>query len=429
MCLEYHIGNCLGPCEGLQSEEVYNDSVVQIRNILKGHISPVVNNLKDKMKAFADNYDFENANEIKVKLEKLKNYQAKSTIVNPTINDVDVFALIDLEEVVFVNYLKVVNGSIIQTKTIELKPRLGESLGELLVFAVIELRQQFNSTSSELILPFEIDLPKGMNCKITVPQRGDKKQLLQLALKNAFYHKNKRLDRIAKTKLKQTKNRVLEKLKEDFRLKELPQHIECFDNSNFQGDSPVASMVVFKDGKPAKKDYRHFNIKTVEGPDDYASMQEVVYRRYRHLKKEKEPLPQLIVIDGGKGQLSAAIKALKELDLDGKIAVASIAKKLEEIYFPNDPLPLHIDKKSESLKLIQRLRNEAHRFAITFHRSKRDKHSMQLRIKEIEGVGPKSIEQLLKAFRSEKKIKQASIEELASIIGTSKAQKVYKFYQ
>lgn len=428
VCLEYHIGTCLGPCEGFQSEKDYNESVAQIRNILRGQIGPVMGYLKEKMKTHADDFDFERANDIKLKIEKLQNYQARTTIVNPSINDVDIFAIIDVEQAAFVNYLKVVNGSITQTKTIELKRRLDESLEELLTFAIIELRNQFNSTSKELILPFDIEIPEGMNWKVTVPQRGDRKHLLQLAHKNAHYHKNQRLDRIAKTKLKATKHRILETLKEDFRLKEIPTQIECFDNSNFQGDSPVASMVVFKNGKPSKKDYRHYNIKTVEGPDDFASMREVVYRRYRRLKEEEEPFPQLIIIDGGKGQLSAAVEALKQLGIEGQIAIASIAKKLEEIYFPNDPLPLHIDKKSESLKLIQQLRNEAHRFAISFHRKKRDNKTMQLKINQIEGIGPKSVDELLKTFRSEKKIKQASIEELASVIGLSKAKKVYQYY-
>ncbi len=422
VCLEYHIGNCLGPCENRQSEESYNESIAHIRSILRGQISPVMQALKRQMQEYSEKFEFEKAHQIKHKIEALENYQSKSTVVSPVIDNIDVFSIIDFDKSAFVNYLKVVNGGIIQTKTIELRKKLNESLEELLVFAITALRTEFKSTSSELIVPFEITLPDE-SIQITVPQRGDKKKLLDLSVSNAAYYRSTKESEKGKPK----RDHVLQILQKDFRLTSLPVHIECFDNSNFQGANPVAAMVVFKKGKPSKKDYRHFNIKTVTGPDDFASMEEIVYRRYYGLLKENAPLPQLTIIDGGKGQLNAARSALAKLNLEGKIPVAGIAKRLEEIYFPDDPLPLHIDKRSPALKLIQRIRDEAHRFAITFHKKKRDDATLKTSLTDIEGIGRKTGELLLRTFKSEKKIRQASLEEIAKVVGKSKAEKVVEF--
>ena len=425
VCLEYHIGNCYGPCEGLQPEKSYNESIDHIRNILKGSINPVLKELKAQMHRYSDSFEFEKANQAKIKIELLENYQSKSTIVNPSINDVDVFSIIENDKSAFVNYLKVVNGCIVLTKTIELKLKLNESTEDILIFAITELRRQFKSNSTELLLPVNISLPDSQ-IKIHVPQRGDKKKLLQLSINNATYYKNQHVSKKASAK---PKFHVLESLKIDFRLKEIPLHIECFDNSNIQGNYPVASMVVFKNGKPAKNEYRHYNIKTVHGANDFASMEEIIFRRYNKLKSEQAALPQLIVIDGGKGQLNAGIKALKRLELDGTIAVASIAKRLEEIYFPDDPVPLHISKRSVSLKLIQQLRNEAHRFAVGFHRTKRKNALLKTSLTDIPGIGKKTSDRLLKSMRSDKKIKQASLDELALLVGLDKAGKIKKFYE
>lgn len=353
VCLEYHVGNCAGPCAALQSEAVYSEMIAQIRHILKGNISSVIQYLKELMRTYADAFEFEKAQAVKEKLTRLQNYQSKSTVVNPKINNVDVFYLENTEKRAFVSFLKVVNGAIIQTKVIEIVKRLDETPEELLLFGLTEMRTQFNSNAAELILPFAIDYPSE-KVKIVVPQIGDKKKLLELARKNAFYFRKQYEIKTTERRTGQERRfEVLNRLKKDLRLTELPEHIECFDNSNIQGAFPVAAMVVFKNGQAAKKDYRHFNIKTVEGPDDFASMEEIVFRRYKRLMDEQQPLPQLILIDGGKGQLGAAIKSLEKLGIYGKMAIAGIAKKLEEIYLPNDPLPLHLDKRSESLHLIQ----------------------------------------------------------------------------
>ncbi len=422
VCLEYHIGNCKGPCEGLQTEEEYNITIQQIRNLLKGHLKPVSEYLTGEMKKYSELYQFEKANQFKEKLDLLKNYQSTSTIVNPDINNIDVFAFVEDANTAYVNYMKVVNGSVIQTKTIELHKKIEEEKEELLQLAVTELRQQFNSLSDEIVVPFFIPPPSD-KIKITVPQIGDKKKLLELSEKNvAFYKMNLAINAPAKTS---PAERILKQLKEDFRMKDLPVHIECFDNSNFQGSYPVASLVVFKNAKSAKKDYRHFNIKTVEGPDDFASMEEIVYRRYKRLMDENQSLPQLVIIDGGKGQLGAALSSIDKLGLKGKMVVCGIAKRLEEIYFPEDPLPLYINKKSESLKLIQQIRNEAHRFAITFHRSKRDKGTLQTNLTTIKGIGKATAEKLLKHFRSIEKIKSAEKEEIEKVIGKSRAEKIF----
>ena len=423
VCLEYHIGNCLGPCENKQSEESYNQNIGFIRSILRGHISPVLQHLKKQMHEHSEKFEFEKAQTVKSKIELLEKYQSKSTIVSPVIDNVEVYSIIDFDKSAFVNYLKVVNGGIIQTKTIELRKKLNESLEEMLTFAITALRQEFRSTSSELIVPFEILLPdEGL--QITIPKRGDKKKLLDLSTSNATYYKRSKEEEKGKSK----RDSALQILQKDFRLTSLPVHIECFDNSNFQGSNPVAALVVFKKGKPSKKDYRHFNIKTVTGPDDFASMEEVVYRRYSGLVKDNAPLPQLTIIDGGKGQLSAARSALSKLNLEGKIPIAGIAKRLEEIYFPGDPLPLHLDKRSPSLKLIQRIRDEAHRFAITFHKKKRDDATLKTSLTAISGIGKKTSELLLKTFKSEKKIRQASFDDITALIGKAKAEKLAEYF-
>ncbi|GIV33579.1 MAG: UvrABC system protein C [Chitinophagales bacterium] len=422
VCLEYHIGNCLGPCENLQSEEAYNETIAHVRNVLKGRISPVLAELKKQMLHFAEKYEFEKAAQIKKKIELLENYQSRSTVVNPSIDNVDVFSIIDGEKQAYVNYLKVVQGGITQTKTIELHKKLDESQEEILLFAITLLREEFKSESREVIVPFPLQLPDS-NLLVTVPQRGDKKRLLELSLSNAAYYQSSR-----PFAPQARRPEVLEIMQRDFRLPSVPLHIECFDNSGFQGSHQVAAVVVFKDGKPSKKDYRHYNIKTVTGQNDFASMEEAVYRRYKALQQEGASFPQLIIIDGGKGQLNAAIKALSTLGLEKKIPIISIAKKLEEIYVPDDPLPLHLDKRSPSLQLIQRIRNEAHRFAITFYQNKRDSSTLKTHLTAIPGIGEKTSSMLLKKFRSEKKIRQASFEELASLVGSARAQAIMNYY-
>lgn len=427
VCLEYHIKNCAGPCEALQTEESYNESIEHIKRILRGQSNMVLDELKARMKAYAEAYEFERANDMKQRVEVLTNYNARTAVVNPSITDVDVFSIAEAEDHAFINYFKIVNGSIIQTKSLELKKQLDETTEDLLLIAITEIREQLKSRTRELYLPFEMEVPlEGV--KVTVPQIGDKKRLMELSYKNAMFLKSKFLESREAKAQKKNITFILEQMKEDLRLTEQPKHIECFDNSNFQGSQPVASMVVFKDAKPSKKDYRHYNVKTVEGPDDFASMREIVGRRYKRLLEEGEPLPQLIVIDGGKGQLSAAVQALKDVGAFGKVAIVSIAKKLEEIYYPGDPLPLHISKRSQTLKIIQQLRNEAHRFAITFHRSKRDNATLRTGLTDIKGIGEKVSEKLLQHFRSEQKIRQASLRELASIIGQAKARSVFDHY-
>ena len=428
VCLEHHLGNCFGPCEDLQTEENYNESIKQIKQILKGHITKVIVYLKQTMSDYAANFEYEKAAAVKQKLATLEAYQSKSTIVNRSIDNVDVYAMAQEGKQYFVNCFRLVEGTIIQTKVIELKPKLAETESKILEYGIVALRNQLGSNATEIIVPFEVALPM-QGLKVTVPQRGDKLNLLQLAKKNVDYYRNQQTLQNFENKYKKKGNAVLAQLKNDFRLTELPVHIECFDNSNFQGSYPVASMVVFKDGKPDNKSYRHFNIKTVTGPDDFASMEEVVYRRYKRLKEEKLSLPQLIIVDGGKGQLNAAVKSLKKLDLYGKIAVAGIAKRLEEIFMPEDSIPLLINKKSASLKLVQKLRNEAHRFAITFHRKKRSTGSLKSEFTDIKGIGTKSIEKLYLHFKSYDKIKTASENELASILDKNKATLLQKHFK
>lgn len=426
VCLEYHLGNCKGPCEAYQPEEEYRRNIEAIRQIVKGNFKDSLQQFRTQMKEHAEKMEFEDAQKIKDKIEVLENYQARSTIVNPRINNVDVFSIVSDEGFGYVNFLQISHGSIIRSHTIELKKKLDESDRELLELGVIEIRQRFNSLSKEIYAPFKIDV--GEDVKITIPQLGDKKQIVDLSLRNAKYYRQEQFKQMKIVDPDRHVNRIMAQMKEDLRLHEEPRHIECFDNSNIQGTNPVAACVVFKDGKPSKKDYRKFNIKTVEGPDDFASMEEVVYRRYKRLLSEEEPLPQLIIIDGGKGQLSSAVKALEMLDLRGKIAIIGIAKRLEELFYPGDSYPLYLDKRSETLKIIQQLRNEAHRFGITFHRNKRSKEALNTELESISGIGDKTVVELLKHFRSLKRIKEASLEELAQVIGNSKASIIYTNY-
>lgn len=427
VCLEYHIGNCKGPCEGLQSEEDYLESLEQVKRILKGNLGEAVQYLKKMMQEASDNWRFEQAEYFKKKLEMLENYQSKSTIVSQTIHDVDVFSLAQEGKYAFVNFMKVANGMIIQTQTIELKKNLDEVKEELLAMAIAEIRARYNSTSREIIVPFAPDFSDD-NIRFTVPKIGDKKKLLELSEKNARYYMREKLDQYERLNPEVKVERLMTQMRDDLRLTELPVHIECFDNSNIQGAFPVSACVVFRNGKPAKKDYRHFNVRTVEGPNDFATMQEVLKRRYGRLMEEGESLPQLVVVDGGKGQLSASVEALKEIGAYGKMAVIGIAKRLEEIYYPDDPFPLLIDKKSETLKVIQHMRDEAHRFGITHHRNRRSKGSIKTELTEIKGIGDETAQQLLTHFKSLKKIKAAEEGALADVIGKAKATLVFRHF-
>ena len=427
VCLEYHLKNCKGPCVGNQTEEDYNEAIVQIKNLLKGNISSVKEHLTSLMKEYAQNMRFEEAQVIKDKIYILSGYQSKSTIVSTTIKNVDVFGVAEDEGNTYVNYLKVVNGAIVQAFTLDMRTRLNEDKESLLGFAITEIRQRVGSDSKEIIVAYKPDILYD-DIKYTIPVKGEKLRLLELAERNASVYK---FEQRKKKDLGKPKDRILqnlENMKSVFHLKELPVHIECFDNSNIQGAFPVASCVVFKNCKPSKKDYRHFNIKTVEGPNDFASMEEIIYRRYKRLMDEQQSLPQLIVVDGGKGQLSAAVKSLTKLDLMGKIAIIGIAKRLEEIYFPNDPVPLYVDKNSICLKIIQQLRDEAHRFGITFHRDKRSKAMNVSALDGIKGIGPKTRDLLLREAGSVAKIKKMSLDQLSSVIGPSKAQLVFDYF-
>jgi excinuclease ABC subunit C len=427
VCLEYHIKNCMGPCQAFQTESDYKNSIEQIRNILKSNFPKVLNYLKSKMNNFAYNFEFEKAQEFKEKIELLTNYQSRSTIVNPLLSNLDVFGYSDTEDYAFVSFIKILNGSIIQSRSIEIKKVLGESSEEILQRAIINFSIPEISETQEILLPFMVELPFN-KVKITVPLIGDKKKLVYFAFKNAFYTKQNKLKLLTSAEDKNPSFRIMRTLKEDLKLKDLPVHIECFDNSNLQGTNAVSSIVVFREAKPSKKDYRFFNVKTVDGPDDFATMEEAVYRRYRRMLDEGHPLPNLIIIDGGKGQLSSAVKSLEQLGIYGKVAIVGIAKRLEEIYFPEDNLPLYINKKSESLKLIQKMRDEAHRFGITAHRNKRSKNFTKSEIDQIQGIGGKSFELLIKYFKSVKKIKEATLEDLEAIIGKSRAVKVHNHF-
>ena len=427
VCLEYHLGNCLGPCVGLQTEENYRLNLAGIREIIKGNFSAVMKDLKDKMEAHARAYEFEKAQLVKEKIVLLERYQAKSTIVNPKLGEVDVFSIIDGEEAAYVNFLKVANGAIIQAYTVEMRKKLEETPEELLDIAVFDLRQRLASEAKEIIVPFALDLELP-DVTITVPKIGDKKHLLLLSEKNARYYKLDKEKQLELLEPERRSQRILGTMMKDLRMKEPPVLIECFDNSNFQGEHAVSAMVCFRNGRPDKNEYRHYNIKTVTGPDDFASMEEVILRRYKRQLEENKPLPQLIVVDGGKGQLSAALNSLEKLDLRGKITIIGIAKKLEEIYYPDDPLPLYIDKKSETLKILQRLRDEAHRFGITHHRKKRDKATLRTELTTIPGIGEETAKKLLVDFKSVGRIKKLSMAELEKSVGQAKAKVVFEFF-
>lgn len=426
VCLEFHLGNCNGPCEGLETEQSYHSNIDAIRDILKGNFKNSLQNFKQQMQQYADHMQFEAAQKVKEKLDILLNYQAKSTVVNPKISNVDVFSIVSDESYAYINFLQLSYGSIIRSHTLELKKKLDETDEDLLQLGITEIRQRFHSKSKELYVPFPVEL--GEDVKITVPKLGDKKHILDLSKRNAMYYRMEQLKQVKIVDPDRHTNRIMAQMKADLRLSVEPRHIECFDNSNIQGTNPVAACVVFKNGKPSKKDYRHFNIETVEGPNDFASMEEVVYRRYKRLLDEDEALPQLIVIDGGKGQLSSAVKSLEALNLRGKIAIIGIAKRLEEIFYPNDSIPLYLDKKSESLKIIQQLRNEAHRFGIEHHRNKRSKTALNSELQEINGIGDQTITELMKKFKSVKRISEASEEDLAAVVGVSRASKIKEYY-
>lgn len=421
VCLEYHIGNCLGPCEEFQSEADYLHEIEQAKHILKGNLGVAKNHFKEAMQEAAERLAFETAQRYKEKLDLLEKYQAKSLVISPSVNSLDAFSIVSDEKFAFVNYLRIKNGALILSKTVELKKRLDEEPAELLLTAIIRLRDQFQSDANEIIanIPIENEIE---GFQVSQPKIGDKKKLIELSLKNALYYKKEKALLAGETKDK--KNRVLRQLQNDLSLSELPDHIECFDNSNIQGTSPVASMVCFLNGKPANKEYRHYHIKTVEGPNDFASMTEIVGRRYKRLLEEEKPLPKLIVIDGGKGQLSASVEALRSLGIYGKIPIIGIAKRLEEIYFPEDSYPIYIDKKSESLRLLQRIRDEAHRFAITFHRDVRSKKAFGTQLTDIKGIGAETAEKLLTHFKSMRKIKEAEKEALELIIGKDKTERL-----
>ncbi len=424
VCLEYHINNCLGPCENLEPEEDYLVKVDQVRNILSGNFKPVKEHLYREMNAASAGLDFEKAQRWKNKLVAFENYQSKSMVANINTRDLDVFSIQVEETYALVHYMKVVKGAVINTYIAELETKIVEEEEDLLAFAIPRIREKFTSIAPELLVPRKIELADE-SLRITVPQRGDKKKLLEMSNKNlTYYALQKKKDEISRKQKQTSSERILKTMQEDLQMDALPYHIECFDNSNIQGTHPTAACVVFKNAKPAKADYRHYNIKTVVGADDYASMEEVVFRRYRRLTEEGEDLPQLVIIDGGKGQLSSAMKALAVLGLEGKMVVIGIAKRLEEIYFPGDSIPLYINKKSESLKLIQQLRNEAHRFAVTFHRLKRSQDFTSTELSDIAGVGVKTADKLLQHFKSVKRIREASEREIRQIAGASVARKL-----
>lgn len=427
VCLEYHIKNCSGPCEGLESEEEYAQKLNAIRGIIKGEFKAAREYLEAEMYNYAAKLEFENAQQSKEKLQILENYQTHTTIVSSNINDVDVFGIISDEAAAYVNYFKIKNGSIIQSYTTEIKKMLDETDEEILEEALIEIRNKFNSTSTEIFLPFHlnIEIP---HVKLIVPKLGDKKRIVELSEKNAMEYRVEKLKQVQIVDPERHTNRIMAEMKKLLRLPEEPRHIEGFDNSNIQGTNPVSACVVFKDGKPSKADYRIFHVKTVEGPNDFATMEEVIYRRYSRLLDEGEPLPQLILIDGGKGQLSSAVKSLKLLGLYGKISIIGIAKRLEEIFFPEDPVPLYLDKKSETLKVLQRVRDESHRFGVKHHRTRRKKSTIKSELEEIPGVGEKTIQQLLSKLKSVKRIKEASLETLEEILGKSKAKAVWEHF-
>jgi excinuclease ABC subunit C len=427
VCLEYHLENCLGPCEGFFTEAAYQENIEAIRNIVKGNFKDSLSRFKQQMKTYAANLNFEDAQRVKEKIDVLANYQVKSTVVNPKITNVDVFSIVSDESYAYVNFLQISFGAIIRSHTLEIKKKLDETDEHLLQLAVVELRQRFHSQSKEIFVPFKITVEASV--KVHIPKAGDKRHILDLSTRNAKYYRMERFKQAKIVDPDRHEKRIMAQMKKDLRLTVEPRHIECFDNSNIQGSHPVAACVVFKNGKPSKKEYRKFNIKTVEGPDDYASMEEVVYRRYKRMVEEEQPLPQLIIIDGGKGQLSSALKSLEKLNLRGKIAIVGIAKRLEELFYPDDPIPLYLDKKSETLKIIQQLRNEAHRFGISFHRDKRSKEALNTALETIPGIGDKTVVTLFKHFKSTRRIEKASFEEIANLVGADKAKKIINYFQ
>lgn len=427
VCLEYHLGNCKGPCVGKESKSTYDTYIQEIEQILRGKLSGVLRSLKTQMKKASEELQFEDAQKLKEKIGLLERWQSRSTVVSPTIGQVDVITVVQDQKSAFVNYLIINDGAIIHGITVEVNKKLDETDSEIIGFVLPDLRERFESESKEVLVVEDpgVEIP---GVQFFVPQKGDKRALVELSLRNAKYYRMEMLKKEKITDPNKHSDRILEQLRVDFHLKDKPTHIECFDNSNFQGTNAVSACVVFKNAKPSKKDYRHFNIKTVEGPDDFASMEEAVYRRYKRLVDEGEDLPQLVVIDGGKGQLSAAMKAIDKLGLRKKIAVVGIAKKLEEIYFPGDSLPIYIDKRSESLKVVQHLRNEAHRFGITHHRNKRSKSALISELTQIKGIGEKTYEQLIKRFKSVKGVRNASKEDLEEEVGAAKAALLIKYF-
>lgn len=427
VCLEYHIGNCMGPCEGLESHEDYQVQVEAIRQLLKGNLNESLRDFKKQMTELAADLRFEEAQQVKAKMEALENYQARSTVVSPSLTNLEVFGITSDEGTAFVNFLQIINGAIIRSHTLEIKKKLDESDEEILELAIVELRERFKLVARDILVPFPVSV--GEHIRVTVPQMGDKKQLVDLSTRNARAQRIEQMKQLQITDPERHSDRIMAQMKKDLRLSVEPRHIECFDNSNIQGTNPVAACVVFKDGKPSKKDYRHFHVKTVEGPNDFASMEEIVFRRYKRLLDEGQPLPQLILIDGGKGQLSSALKSLDELELRGKIAVIGIAKRLEELFYPGDSIPLYLDKRSETLKVIQYLRNEAHRFGISFHRDVRSKSAINSSLEAIPGVGEKTQQMLIQHFKSVKRLSQAPEIEISKVVGPAKAKKIYEFYQ
>ncbi|MBA3663504.1 MAG: excinuclease ABC subunit C [Bacteroidetes bacterium] len=427
-CLEFHIGRCKAPCVNKQPVEEYDDNIKEIRLLLRGDLGFALRDLKDKMQQAAGRYDFEAAEKLKNRIDILSVYQGKSTVVHPSVTDTEVYNIISDEKNAYVHFFKINNGAIIHAQTIELRKKIEESDEELLLFAMLEFRQRFNSSSKDILVPFapQIELP---GSEYIIPKIGDKKHLMDLCYRNAMAYKQEREKQVALTDPDRHTERIMNQMMKDLRLKEQPRRIEGFDNSNIQGAYAVSAMPVFIDGKPAKKEYRHYNVKTVEGPDDFATMEEVIYRRYLRVLEENLPLPQLIVIDGGKGQLSAALESLRKLNLVGKIAIIGIAKRLEEIYFPNDPIPLYLDKRSETLKVIQHIRDEAHRFGITHHRNKRSRATFKSELSEIKGISDKTADKLLLELKSVKNIKEAGLEELEKVVGKSKAAIVFAYFK
>lgn len=427
VCLEYHIGNCKGPCEGLQSRENYDESIQEIRKILKGNLKDLQALLHKNMMNYAEAYQFEEAQEIKEKIEHLEKFRSKSVVVNTDMEDMEIYAIQSNPNTAYITFFRVMDGAIIQAFTREINKKLDESDAELLEFAILQIREKLKSNTKTIILPFELQTPL-QGVRFIVPKLGDKKKLLEMAERNNVFYVKDKMRQMAFKDPESHSNRILEQIKKDLRLKELPTHMECFDNSNFQGDYAVSACVVFKNAKASKKDYRIFNVKTVVGPDDFATMEEVIYRRYKRMIEEESPLPQLIVIDGGKGQLGAAVNSLRKLNLMGKVAVIGIAKRLEEIYYPGDSLPLYLDKKSETLKIIQQMRDEAHRFGISNYRKRHEKGLIKTELHEIKGIGPKTAENLLMHFRSVARIKEAELKDIAELIGNAKAQIVYAHF-